>query len=322
MPSSKGFSHRVALILSDADRKIRALSGESHYRLYHNLRVTMGKICPVDAFYVGLFQADGVIVFPYNFDEPQEYDDPEIHTYGENGLSSWILKNRAPYLYNQDGGILLNRGPRFGDTNRLSADVLVVPIFDINSDPNVIGLASVQSYQSDVYTDEHVRAFQFLVRSIVVAMQREKEDAANREILGLPETLPLEIGSVAEVVEEIIEKMRGLRRMMGALRQTIPSDQLRIADAFSEVVLRCEQIETDTMEILTRPSVDAQVHLRLLTPREREVADRVVQGCTNDQIAEQLYVTTGTVKKHVTSIMRKFQVRQRSEIRYKMQPLA
>jgi DNA-binding CsgD family transcriptional regulator len=42
-----------------------------------------------------------------------------------------------------------------------------------------------------------------------------------------------------------------------------------------------------------------------LTEREREVADLVAAGMTNRQVAEHLHVTVDTVKKHVTSVLRK-----------------
>lgn len=48
-----------------------------------------------------------------------------------------------------------------------------------------------------------------------------------------------------------------------------------------------------------------------LTPREREVLSLMSEGLTNCEIAEQLTVTVGTVKSHVSSILRKLQVSDR-----------
>ena len=42
-----------------------------------------------------------------------------------------------------------------------------------------------------------------------------------------------------------------------------------------------------------------------LTEREREVADLVAAGMTNRQVAQHLHVTVDTVKKHLTSVLRK-----------------
>lgn len=65
-----------------------------------------------------------------------------------------------------------------------------------------------------------------------------------------------------------------------------------------------------------RSERDAQMELQalrsrfsLLTTREREVAERVVQGLLNKQIAAELDISEGTVKVHRRSIMRKLGVR-------------
>ncbi len=50
-----------------------------------------------------------------------------------------------------------------------------------------------------------------------------------------------------------------------------------------------------------------------LTQRELEVLELIVQGCSNQTIAEQLYVTVGTVKTHVRSILSKLCVDDRAQ---------
>jgi DNA-binding NarL/FixJ family response regulator len=56
-------------------------------------------------------------------------------------------------------------------------------------------------------------------------------------------------------------------------------------------------------------------HTRLfrLSAREREVARLLVAGCSNQEIAQTLYISPGTVKLHVSSIYEKLQVRDRSQ---------
>lgn len=48
-----------------------------------------------------------------------------------------------------------------------------------------------------------------------------------------------------------------------------------------------------------------------LTPREREVLYYLAQGLTNAQIGQKLYVSSHTVKNHITSIYRKLGVSDR-----------
>jgi DNA-binding NarL/FixJ family response regulator len=55
---------------------------------------------------------------------------------------------------------------------------------------------------------------------------------------------------------------------------------------------------------------------QLLTNREQEVAALACKGMTNPQIAESLYITEETVKKHISSILRKFEIRGRGILKW------
>ncbi|MEM6592834.1 MAG: response regulator transcription factor [Cyanobacteria bacterium P01_C01_bin.73] len=50
-----------------------------------------------------------------------------------------------------------------------------------------------------------------------------------------------------------------------------------------------------------------------LTPRENEVLQLLVEGASNQSIAKRLYVTTATVKAHLTAIFNKLQVTSRTQ---------
>lgn len=51
-----------------------------------------------------------------------------------------------------------------------------------------------------------------------------------------------------------------------------------------------------------------------LTPREIEVMNLIGKGCTNREIAEELYLAEGTVKTHVTNILNRLNLKNRSQI--------
>lgn len=56
------------------------------------------------------------------------------------------------------------------------------------------------------------------------------------------------------------------------------------------------------------------LELAELTPREVEVLNLIGTGCTNREIAQQLYITEGTVKTHVTHILNRLNLKNRSQI--------
>jgi DNA-binding NarL/FixJ family response regulator len=52
--------------------------------------------------------------------------------------------------------------------------------------------------------------------------------------------------------------------------------------------------------------------LDILTEREKEVLEQISQGLTNKEIAENLFITTNTVKRHLKAIFEKLEVHTRS----------
>ena len=56
-----------------------------------------------------------------------------------------------------------------------------------------------------------------------------------------------------------------------------------------------------------------------LTKREQEVAALASQGMTNPQIADALHISDETVKKHISSILRKFQIKGRGVLKWMLE---
>ncbi|WP_234122957.1 response regulator [Clostridium hydrogenum] len=57
-----------------------------------------------------------------------------------------------------------------------------------------------------------------------------------------------------------------------------------------------------------------QNDLSMLTTREKEVANLVAMGKGNREIGEELFITEGTVKNHVSKILDKLELKSRDEI--------
>ncbi|MGC4830775.1 response regulator [Micromonospora arida] len=62
------------------------------------------------------------------------------------------------------------------------------------------------------------------------------------------------------------------------------------------------------------PAAPRTQPIEALTDREEQVLVAVARGRTNQEIAEELYITLSTVKSHVTSLMTKLGVRNRVEL--------
>jgi DNA-binding NarL/FixJ family response regulator len=59
--------------------------------------------------------------------------------------------------------------------------------------------------------------------------------------------------------------------------------------------------------------IERTVYIEQLTEREREILALVAKGASNRQVAERLYVTEGTVKNHMSNILSKLGVRDRTQ---------
>ncbi|RIE04897.1 LuxR family transcriptional regulator [Cohnella faecalis] len=59
---------------------------------------------------------------------------------------------------------------------------------------------------------------------------------------------------------------------------------------------------------------EAQEELASLSNREKEVVELIIKGHTNMEIASLLYLSEVTVKKHLTNIFRKLDIKNRSQL--------
>ncbi|WP_144873453.1 response regulator [Hyella patelloides] len=98
-------------------------------------------------------------------------------------------------------------------------------------------------------------------------------------------------------VEELAQVIRSVHR---GYTQMAPG----LMEKMLDVILNSNRTETkpDESEITE------------LTPREAEVLKLIGTGCTNREIARQLYIAEGTVKTHVTHIFNRLNLRNRTQI--------
>ncbi|ABR49835.1 two component transcriptional regulator, LuxR family [Alkaliphilus metalliredigens QYMF] len=70
-------------------------------------------------------------------------------------------------------------------------------------------------------------------------------------------------------------------------------------------------LDADVLKRLMQPQ---RKGFEELTPRERDIVELVVQGLSNREIAEQLYISEGTVRNTLSIILEKLQVRDRTQL--------
>lgn len=61
------------------------------------------------------------------------------------------------------------------------------------------------------------------------------------------------------------------------------------------------------------PTPRSDVPVETWTPREVQILALIAQGCTNDEIADELVISRSTVKTHINNVYRKLEVRNRVE---------
>jgi LuxR family maltose regulon positive regulatory protein len=136
---------------------------------------------------------------------------------------------------------------------------------------------------------------------ILQALVRHAQDNTGRAIATLQSALTLaEPEGYARIfMDEPVGKL--LRE--ATLRDIAPAYANKLLDAF-QVRERMEEMPSHARPAtLTEP----------LTPREHEVLQLVVSGASNPEIAQKLFITINTVKRHVTNILGKLEVSNRTQ---------
>lgn len=115
-------------------------------------------------------------------------------------------------------------------------------------------------------------------------------------------------------------KQTALDDLIMAIRETYAGNAW-IDPAIASIVLRTVRQTQATAERADRtvaidaiaPEYEPILESYPLTDRELEILELIVEGCSNAEIAERSYITVGTVKTHVRSILNKLGVDDRTK---------
>jgi DNA-binding NarL/FixJ family response regulator len=114
--------------------------------------------------------------------------------------------------------------------------------------------------------------------------------------------------------------VRALR--LGARGYLIKQDVATIAPALRSVMAGQSVLEGEVLARATRLTSHGAMGadgrdepaLGALTPREREVVRAIADGMTNAEVAGALFMSEGTVRNHISSILAKLGLRNRTQI--------
>ena len=153
---------------------------------------------------------------------------------------------------------------------------------------------------------------------VVMDIQMPNMDgvAATREILGSIEPPPrVLVVTTFDIDEYVYEALRaGASGFL--LKNAPPEDLLRAVrtvasgDALLSPSVTRRLIEDFARRLAPEAAPDG---LHELTDREREVLLLIARGLSNGEIADRLYVSTGTVKTHVARVLMKLGLRDRAQ---------
>jgi DNA-binding CsgD family transcriptional regulator len=113
----------------------------------------------------------------------------------------------------------------------------------------------------------------------------------------------------------LIDLPRDMQSRQAPLReaeQVLGPDRTRAAEQRGAAMTQATAAEFATM--LTAAGPQEQPGAAQLSPRERELVTLVAQGCTNAQIAGQLYISVRTVSSHLDRIRDKTGCRRRADL--------
>ncbi|WFA08753.1 response regulator transcription factor [Tissierella sp. Yu-01] len=102
----------------------------------------------------------------------------------------------------------------------------------------------------------------------------------------------LKDATIEKIVEAILEAHNG-----GVLIQ--PNVAKKMVDMFSQ---------------MTPDEVEIDKRVNDLTEREKDIMRRLGEGMSNKEIAKSLFISEGTVKNHITSILNKLDLRDRTQL--------
>jgi len=104
-------------------------------------------------------------------------------------------------------------------------------------------------------------------------------------------------------------------RMIAAIRDTVSGQFILPSAVASKLAIRLAQMAKG------QPSAQVSYASVQLTEREKELAELVIKGCNNREIATAMYITEGTVRNYISNLYGKLGVEDRVQAIMRLQSL-
>lgn len=195
-------------------------------------------------------------------------------------------------------------------------------ILDLEDDLEVIGVASngVEACEltEKLSPDLVIMDIQMPIMDGITALKQIKQNSPETFILILSTFLEDNyiIEGMASGASGYLLKDMDTDKMIAAIRDTVLGQFILPTAVASRLASRMLQISHEQ-----QPSPSAKSLKIELTDREKELAELIMKGYNNREIAAELYIADGTVRNYISNLYRKLDVVDRVQAIVRLQAL-
>jgi DNA-binding CsgD family transcriptional regulator len=134
---------------------------------------------------------------------------------------------------------------------------------------------------------------------------------AEEKLLGnMPRLCETKFGTVMEIPFSVHERMHGVMAVHMKHLEAAKEAEVYVT---ALIGIGTMVIERNTYQV-PKQELNMDMLSERLTTREMDVLNLLVQGCSNREIADRLFISIHTVKNHITNIFQKIGVNDRSQL--------
>lgn len=195
---------------------------------------------------------------------------------------------------------------RLKDISSGTNDLKFHATIPISIEREKVGLINLLSKESRQLTEQELTILNNISELVGTAVQRTRFQQAFGNDAKSEHTLK-------EISERVI--MPKITKIIALLKST-NGDDSKIRSSLDELI----RLQND-LNLISEENIDAKNKKfdefgypdLPITKRELQILSLIKKGLTNDEISKQLYITERTVKFHITSILSKFNAKNRTE---------